>query len=237
MNRRIPMKKTVAAVVLAVSVLFLAYRRAVAQSAPATTRPVSSFSQGYNNGDDNNNQWNQRRDRRRREEGNNNNFRSSTSRPAQMTDRYGVLTERSIFYKGRFVPLPPGGTVEAAPPPPAQNITFNGLAATDYDHGNTVGVWLENIDTESVQEVHVGDIVQGGHITKIDVVNNTLDYTINGRTRTVTIGQTLAGEQVFGVNAGPSSGPADSSVDMSGPNADILKRLMARRQAELNGGK
>ncbi|HUB27770.1 MAG TPA: hypothetical protein VL992_20270 [Tepidisphaeraceae bacterium] len=224
------MKIRIATLALAIGIIFVTYRRSAAQSAPAT-RPSPAIAQNNGSGDDRQ----ERRERRRREE--EGGYRRQSLQQAQGFEAYSVLQNRSIFFKGRFVPAPPPGAQVQFTPPPSQNITFNGVAVTDYDHSKIIGAWLENNDDESVQIVHAGDIVRGGQISKIDIATNTLDYTINGHTRTVSIGENLAGEQVFGVNSGTSSTSSQPTVDLSGPNADILKRLMARRQAELNGGK
>jgi hypothetical protein len=87
-----------------------------------------------------------------------------------------------------------------------------------------------------VQSAKIGDQVAGGRITGIDMDANTLDFEVSGRVRHLNIGQNLAGEQIYGVNASPSSTTAPT-IDLTGPSADVLKKLMERRQQELNGGK
>jgi hypothetical protein len=220
------MKKTT----LVIPVLILAgiatYQRAGAQNAPTTRPSFNNYSNDQQNNGFNNN--------RRRNRGNGND-RNGYSRPAQVTEDYSVLDRRSIFFKGHFEP-PIGGPPRDVPPVALEQITFNGITVSRFDKSVAVGAYLENTGTGSVQFAKIGDPVAGGRITGIDMANNTLDFEVSGRVKHLNIGQNLAGEQIYGVNSSPSSTTAPT-IDLSGPNADVLKKLMERRQQELNGGK
>jgi|SRR3984957_14274593 len=233
------MKKS--AIALTITVGLLTCGRIFAQSAP-TTRPAQIPSSGFNNNDrnnndQNNNDRNNRRERRLQRQRGNNFNRGPTSRPLDMTNDYSLMNTRSIFFKGRFTPAqdPNQQTVPVASVE-AQAITFNGLTVSQYGDRTAVGAYLENTQSGTVQVVKVGDIVASGRIAGINITTNTLDYDLRGRMTHLTIGQNLAGEQIYGVNSSVAS-TTEPTIDLSGPNADILKKLMQRRQQELNGGK
>jgi hypothetical protein len=150
--------------------------------------------------------------------------------PPEMTADFVPLTEHSIFFKGRFVYISPDATANTGPALPREAVlVLHGCANTD----GKLTAFLEDTDAYRLILVHQGDTVAGagGKITEI-----TLDYveyqSALGRRYHVSVGQNLVGDQVFGSNA-----VALPTIDANDPNADTLRKLAAKRQAELNGTK
>jgi hypothetical protein len=151
-----------------------------------------------------------------------------TPTPRDMTGNYLILTVRSIFYKGFF--QPPGDRPAAQSGPPIEAVLiFNGAAK---NNDSSLVAFLEDNESGKITEVHIGDKVAAGKITNISL--DSLDYQGGSGTVHLGIGQNLAGEQVWGAGA-PST--TASTPDLSGPQADILKKMMLRRQQELAGTK
>jgi hypothetical protein len=143
-----------------------------------------------------------------------------------ITGSYLILDERSIFYKGRFRP---SGAGSEGPRTQAESVTvFIGVTQTD----DALAAYLEDTESGTINTVHVGQQIAQGKITNITL--DSLEYQAGSRVAELSVGQNLAGDQVWG-GSQPTTLP--SGVDLSGPNADILKKMMQRRLQELNGEK
>jgi hypothetical protein len=79
-----------------------------------------------------------------------------------------------------------------------------------------------------VQTEHVGDAIAQGKINKITL--NYMDYSSPAGITRLQVGENLAGTSVNGVSTDVS---ATAGADLSGPQADMLRKLMQRRQKEL----
>jgi hypothetical protein len=148
--------------------------------------------------------------------------------PRPMAADYVTLTLRSIFFKGRFVAADEGysqGT-QASPQAREKVLVFDGVSKTDH----SFLAYLEDTESGSVRTVKVGDAIAQGKITRITL--DTMDYQAPRGVAHLSVGQNLAGEQIYGGSEEPTSMP---SVDLSGPNGDILRKMMERRLKELGG--
>jgi hypothetical protein len=150
----------------------------------------------------------------------------SVPAPEPMSGDYLTMTTRSIFFKGPFVPE---GTVTGPTFTPREALlVFIGTFDADENDKNMLG-FLENQDTGAIQTMHVGDAIASGKITKI-----TLDYmyyTSAAGTMRLGVGENLGGDQIYGSN--PDIAPTAVGADLSGPQADMLRKLMERRAKEL----
>jgi len=90
---------------------------------------------------------------------------------------------------------------------------------------------VEDQNTGRITPCRVGEEIAQGKVTRITL--DEMDYQSNGRIVHVLIGQNLVGQQIQG--AGALLTTALPTADLSGPNADILRRMMQRRQQELGG--
>lgn len=175
------------------------------------------------------------RRRERRERRPDSSFFASTTQPDDVpipspqpiTGDYLTLMERSIFFKGRFVPSDDPGRFNSGPAtPPEKVLVFDGATRTDHLYA----AFLEDTESQNVNTIHVGDKIAQGQITRITL--DEMDYQAGGRVMHLAIGQNLAGEQIYGADALAATEP---SIDLSGPDADILRKMMLRRQQELGG--
>jgi hypothetical protein len=146
--------------------------------------------------------------------------------PPDITASYLTVTNRSIFFKGYFNGAPGGAPVQ--PPTPEETIlVFDGASRTNGVYEG----FVENQESGVVTVVHIGDPIAKGKVKDLSLDN--LDYEAGIRIFHLGIGQNLAGDQVFGGTGAPTTLP---TVDMSGPGADLLRKMMLRRIQELNGG-
>jgi hypothetical protein len=151
-----------------------------------------------------------------------------TPRPPDMMGDYLILTTRSIFYRGRFVP-PDETPRQDTPLRQAEDeLVFCGVFDASSGAGTVPTAFLEDSDSGQVSPVRVGDQIAQGKITAINL--DELEYQSAGVTRHLSVGENLAGQQMWG---GPTTMPIN--LDFSGPSGDILKMMAARRLKELNG--
>jgi hypothetical protein len=107
--------------------------------------------------------------------------------------------------------------------PPERTLVFNGLTESD-----STTALIEDTAAHKINKLHVGDSIAAGKVTRIDF--DSLDYTANGKTTKVAIGQNLEG-----ATAAPTTGPAvfgasGGTTGGSGGGGDsILERMRQRR--------
>jgi hypothetical protein len=145
---------------------------------------------------------------------------------------YAVLLGRSIFMKGpqTVIDTGPGGKGPTTGPAevvsPERSLVFNGLTESD-----STTALVEDTVAHKINKLHVGDSIAAGKVTRIDF--DSLDYTVNGKTTKVAIGQNLEG-----TTAAPTSGPATfgtsggtsgTSSGGGGGGDSILERMRQRR--------
>jgi hypothetical protein len=145
--------------------------------------------------------------------------------PRDMTADYLILTEQSIFSPVVPIGVGPGPTQTG---PREQTLVFDAATRTD----GVFAASLEDTESNKITIVHVGDAIAQGKVTSISLEQ--MAYQSHGITRQLGIGQNLVGEQIFGSGVVLTTLP-EGAVDMNGPNADILKKMMLRRQQELTG--
>ena len=217
----------------------------VKPTAPATTQPDNAQARDYRNSRESG-----RSSRRNRDRGNANN--SVTAAPAG--DPFAVLDTRSIFVKGdqtisananhttNFQPV--GGLARK----PEAALVFNGVTLID----GQANAFIEDLTADRVSTVKVGDAIAGGKVSAITF--DTLTYQGNGRTLNVTLGQNLEGNLAISTAMDSTAGAAattspttlpfqpgyigvggSSGVITNGMSPeDILARMKAKRQAEMN---
>lgn len=179
-----------------------------------------------------------------------------------MPAAFAVLTDRSIFYKGREVPAPrtyfprtvgpattnptaDAATIAAAAAAAAeQSLVFSGVTNVD----NVIDAFIEDQNSSKVTMYRIGEPIARGKITNITL--DDLTYQANGKITHVAVGENLQGVMVQTTQpavASSSSGggsssatPAPANTSSSGASGggdtnDVLERLRKRRQQELQG--
>ncbi|HUB27050.1 MAG TPA: hypothetical protein VL992_16615 [Tepidisphaeraceae bacterium] len=178
----------------------------------------------------------QRRQQRNRDQRGQQDPQDTTQTMTGMSNLFWILTQRSIFFHGHFVP-----PMTTAYEPPSESylqqqrlrhqedsLVFNGATVTD----GKIEAFLADSDSGNEIVVQVGDSVALGKITDISL--NELDYQRTGSGNSmvhVTIGHNLNGYNMWEATTLPSTLPTDNGVD-----SDVLARMRARRLKELRGG-
>jgi hypothetical protein len=174
--------------------------------------------------------------------------------PVSADDPFAILQQRSIFVKGNqsLVVVPPPPVIIR---PPSDNshrgtrpnlLVFNGVTVVD----GKPEAFVEDLQTNAVGTVKIGDGVAGGEVAAISF--DDLTYIVDGSVKHVGLGDDFNGNQAFAL--APSStqpiGPGESSsapgqvigtgasipapvATQSGLSAqDILARMKAKREQE-----
>jgi len=155
-------------------------------------------------------------------------------RPAESGwKNYSVLAERNIFARDRGRREPPQ---TQGPRPPAQVRTTIVLTGV-VKRGDVFTAFLEDVVTNETRKVQVGEAVDGGKVTKIEIDH--IDYEKGGKTTKVEIGADLTGDGSFSAAETAAPGAAPGGKGVSRPTSDeeaaILQRLRERRRRELGG--
>jgi hypothetical protein len=177
-----------------------------------------------------------------------------------MPATFAVLTDRSIFYKGREVPVPriyfprPVGPATTSPTADAatmaaaaaaaaeQTLVFSGVTKAD----NVIDAFIEDQNSSKVTMYRIGEPIARGKITNITL--DDLTYEQNGKTIHVSVGENLQGVMVQTTQPSVVSSGSSNSSETAAPNNlnssggsgggdtnDVLERLRKRRQQELQG--
>ncbi|MDP9175027.1 MAG: hypothetical protein M3O30_14365 [Planctomycetota bacterium] len=148
--------------------------------------------------------------------------------PADVLD---VLGARNIFIKGQqAVPSrdPANSTAAQASTPQGETLVFIGASKM----GNEITAYIQDATSETVTEYKTGNNVAGGKITSITLTE--LDYVTGANTAHIGLGQTLTGNNGWSLLYGVAN-PTTPTEEPTGPNADLLAKMMARRQQEMSG--
>lgn len=158
-----------------------------------------------------------------------------------LDDSYALVMRKSIFARDRRTSDPQTRSANertdwVRPPSP---MVFNGVVEVD---GATVA-FVEDTGAGSIRQYRLGDSVNGkGKVTSIDL--DSMEIETDGKRVRVHVGQTLDGGEApslmdraswGGGSPSSSEGASPSSAPPTGPNADILAKLKARRAAEMSG--
>jgi hypothetical protein len=143
--------------------------------------------------------------------------------PKPIAVEFYLLTERSIFIKGRqtvYSGSDDGGGHSGAAKTEDTQI-FNGATNTDFE----MKAYIEDTTSGTINEFKVGDSIAKGKI--VDITLDSLEYESGGKKTKVLIGQNLSGVDMVGSET-VSSAPV-------GPQSDIIERMRRRRLEELGG--
>jgi hypothetical protein len=152
--------------------------------------------------------------------------------PRTVNTEFAMLLTRSIFMKGPQRIIDPGapGSAPATRPidpvAPEHNLVFNGVTEAD-----ATTALVEDTAGHKVNKLHVGDAIASGKVTGIDF--DSIEYTVNGKSRKIEIGQNLEGT-VAAPTSGPavfgaSGGTSGSSGTSGGGSDSILEKMRQRR--------
>lgn len=164
------------------------------------------------------------------------------SQPTPPDDResgwagFRVLTERNIFLRDRAGPRPgasSGSPRTAVVRDPYEDHVLTGAVR----HGVVAIAFVEDVRTGDVKRLREGDVVGDWKIRAISL--NGMEYSREGTTRKIEIGQSLAGWSAAlpaaaastAAEAGKRSTSAAQPSDNS--TASVLERMRQRRQQEL----
>jgi hypothetical protein len=144
---------------------------------------------------------------------------------------YSILTERNIFLSTRRAAAPvrvPAPPPPPPPPPPARDpradLVLRGTMATPQAYS----AMIEDLSRSEIRSVQVGEKLLDETVTEISLEGIRLSGD-EASTRTVTIGQTLAGNAASPARESPEA----SSAQREDADADsVLQRLMARRKQQ-----
>lgn len=146
--------------------------------------------------------------------------------------KYSVLAERNIFSRDRGR-REPAQTAE----PKIQRQVHSTIVLTGVvKRGGVFTAFLEDVVTNETRKVQVGEAVDEGKVTKIEVDH--IDYEKGGKTTKVELGADLGGDGISSATEAAASGAAAGGKSVTRPTGDesaILKRLRERRQRELSG--
>lgn len=146
--------------------------------------------------------------------------------PASFTDAYQLLVERNIFDRNRRV-YHPSARASTSSTGVQNPFTLTGLVR---EHG-TYSAFIEDSRSGTTTKYELGDSVGGGKISAVGLDH--IDFTQDGRTMSIALGQTLAGTTPGPTEMAGSSG-ASPTTGPSGNIQDILERLRQRRLQELH---
>jgi hypothetical protein len=149
-----------------------------------------------------------------------------TAMPADVDQ---VVGSRNIFMRGRQN-VGGGQRIYGNGPPRAAGQTLVFIGADDTD--NILTAYIENMDTEAVNQYRIGTSLDGGKITGISL--DTLEFTVGAQINHIVLGQTLSGASAYDLVYGlvPTT-PVTSTDASSGAGSDVLARMKLRRQAEM----
>jgi hypothetical protein len=158
------------------------------------------------------------------------------SRPSSESyrDRYGVVSERSIFLKERGRPASSRSEHrdhrDSSPRRAEDSFILTGIVFEDGEFR----AYLENTDNSSVFKLRVGEPVARGVVTQIQI--DGLEYQSGSQRTWIEIGRRLTGAQMSSVivassSSQPSSTPLPNPND---PNLTLEQRMRLRRMQELN---
>jgi hypothetical protein len=141
-------------------------------------------------------------------------------RPANFTERYGLLLQRDIFDANRTVasyhPTTSIGPVQAQ-----NTFTLTGLVHED----GAYSAFIEDSRTGQTTKYRIGDVVSGGKIMAVGMDH--IELNTAGKVIRVDLGQTLSGQA-------PTTSP--TTQPSSNPENNIIEMLRERRERELHGG-
>ncbi len=147
-------------------------------------------------------------------------------------DDYRIVFDRNIFLKDRttrrdrsYWHSPIRSTLPSQPATP--QLVLTGVAIRD----EVQVAFFENDQTGELVKAIVGDALQGGTVASISL--DGVDFSLQGKTRKVAIGESLRGGGSVDMSSVRSSETTAGSGDGSGSNDDILERMKKRRAKEL----
>jgi len=143
--------------------------------------------------------------------------------PKPIAAEFYLLTERSIFIKGRQTVSSGSddGGGRSGPAKTEDTQIFNGATDTNL----AMVAYIEDTTSGRINEFKVGDSIAKGKI--VDITLDSLEYEAGGKKTKVLIGQNLSGVDMVGSET-VSSAPV-------GPQSDIIERMRRRRMQELGG--
>lgn len=166
---------------------------------------------------------------------------ATNGRPAYST--FSLITQRNIFDPNRRPGMPPRQYTPTVRPPRAEYFALRGTASLGP---NTFAVF-DGTSSEYHKDLKVADTIAGYKVTRItdDAVKlaagtNAIELRVGMQMRRQEGGPWLpsAASETFATTANPASAPSTSggatNVDPppSGPESDVLQRLMKQREQE-----
>lgn len=153
--------------------------------------------------------------------------------PKVQLDDYLMVSGKNMFLRDRRV-------AQAPRPPqtrPAQVETRSSDSQEDHlvlrgivRHNKQWLIFLEDTQTGIPVRVAVGEMLANGIVAGADL--DSIEYESNGASRTVSIGQTLAGST--SPAAGNSESSSNGAVSPADTNSILQRMLQRRREQELN---
>ena len=156
-----------------------------------------------------------------------------TTQPSPAAEDYRIIVEQNIFSRDRRPPKPPPierpkptTTTTSAPAP--REVLLTGIAVRD----EVRVAFFEDSKTGRTLVFPAGTELEKGKLLSISL--DSVEFCSEGKTRKVSIGETLSGTEINASSFGPSTATADSgdSADNGSGDNDVLRRMKARARAE-----
>jgi len=154
---------------------------------------------------------------------------------------YKVIVERNMFSRQRGARAErPDSSGTRTPPPTLNPESYYVLKGIVQENGAFIG-FIEDTRGGGILRVRKGDSVARGAIKALSL--DSIEYQLEDRTITVTMGHDLQGgqgavtiSQLYEWSQTSSTTPQEGTTQPSSPSgddADILRKLMERRQQQL----
>ena len=124
-------------------------------------------------------------------------------------DDYRIILDRNIFARDRSAPSATHRSIAPSTPPVEESIVLTGVAV----RGDARVAFFENTRTGETVRAVPGGVLAGGSVSAISL--DSVDYRAGEATRTISVGQNLAG--LVAVLSPPAASPPSTPVGTTQP--------------------